>query len=183
MAMNNLFNTEPAMNTLNLPVNAQDHVQGASDAPVTLVEYGDFQCPYCGAMHQVIKEVQRALGTRLRFVFRHFPLTELHQHALHAAQFAEAAASLERFWDAHDILFDNQTDLSDRALEDYARLIDLPERRLVAAFEGAHDERIQRDYVSGVRSAVQGTPTLFINDVRYDGGHDADSLIAAMQRD
>ncbi|MDR5760864.1 thioredoxin domain-containing protein [Caballeronia sp. LZ035] len=170
------------MSTLYLPVSAIDHVQGASDAPVTLVEYGDFQCPYCGAMHQVIKEIQRVMGAKLRFVFRHFPLTELHEHALRAARFAEAGATVERFWKAHDILFDNQADLSDGALDKYARLAGIPGPELAAAFEGAHDARIQRDYTSGVRSDVQGTPTLFINEVRYDGAHDIESLLAAMQR-
>src|SRR5271155_1741729 len=93
---------------LTLPVSAQDHIRGPADAPVTLVEYGDYQCPYCGEANPIVEEVQRELGTNLRFVFRNFPLTEIHPHAEHAAEIAEAAATHNRFWEMHDLLYSHQ---------------------------------------------------------------------------
>ncbi|WP_144113939.1 DsbA family protein [Paraburkholderia sp. BCC1886] len=158
-----------------------DHIQGAVDAPVTLVEYGDFECPYCGAMYGVIKAVQAALGPKLRFAFRHFPLTDMHPHALHAAEFAEAAGQVGKFWDAHDALYENQSALTDADLVRYAEHLGVSRRDLSSAFEGSHDEQIQRDFQSGLRSGVNGTPTLFINGYRYDGNPDAESLLEALR--
>ncbi|ASW02555.1 DsbA family protein [Paraburkholderia aromaticivorans] len=169
------------MSHLSPPVGSLDHTQGAVDAPVTLVEYGDFECPYCGAMYGVVKAVQQAMGAQLRFVFRHFPLTDMHAHALHAAQFSEAAATKGKFWEAHDVLYENQTALSDTELTRYAAQLGLHASDLDTAFEGAYDERIQHDFDSGLRSGVNGTPTLFINGQRYDGDRDAETLLEALR--
>jgi protein-disulfide isomerase len=158
-----------------------DHTEGAADAPVTLVEYGDFECPYCGAMYGVIKAVQREMGDQLRFAFRHFPLADMHAHALHAAEFAEAAATVGRFWQAHDMLFEHQNALADSDLLRYAAHLGLRSGDVAHAFEGTYDEVIQKDFDSGLRSGVNGTPTLFINGHRYDGDRDADSLVAALR--
>jgi len=168
------------MSHLSPPVEAIDRTQGNAYAPVTLVEYGDFQCPYCGSMYGVIKEVQKSMQADLRFIFRQFPLTNLHAHALHAAEFAEAADSEGKFWEAHDTLFENQTALDDSALAQYASQIAIPLQRVRAAFDGDDDERIKRDFNSGLESGVQGTPTLFINGRRYEGEHDAENLLAAL---
>ncbi|WP_109476298.1 DsbA family protein [Paraburkholderia sp. C35] len=168
------------MHLLSPPIETIDRIQGNPYAAVTLVEYGDFQCPYCGTMYGIIKEVQKALQADLRFAFRQFPLTNLHAHALHAAEFAEAADSAGKFWEAHDTLFENQTSLDGSALAKYASQLDIPLQRVHAAFDGDYDERIKRDFSSGLESGVQGTPTLFINGQRYDGEHDTENLLAAL---
>jgi protein-disulfide isomerase len=169
------------MTHLTPPLGSLDHIQGAVDAPLTLVEYGDFECPYCGAMYGVVKAVQAALGSRLRFAFRHFPLTDMHPHALHAAEFAEAAGTVGKFWEAHDTLYENQSALTDANLARYAVQLGVTERDLAGAFAGSHDEHIQKDFQSGLRSGVNGTPTLFINGHRYDGNPDAESLLEALR--
>ena len=168
------------MSKLHIPVDAHDHAQGPADAPVTLVEYGDYECPYCGEAYPMLKAVQAALGYQLRFVFRNFPITELHPHALRAAQFAEAAAEAGQFWAAHDLIYEHQDALSEADLFGYGRQLKLDPVALKSAFEGRLDARIQRDFLGGVRSGVNGTPSLFINGTRYDGPRDADSLIALL---
>ena len=169
------------MNHLSIPVSAQDHSAGPANAPVTLVEYGDYQCPYCGEAYPVLKAVQQAMGNKLRFVFRNFPISEIHPHALHAAQFAEAAAAVGKFWVAHDMLYERQQALDDRDLVAYGNIIGLDAAKLRAAFDGHFDEKIEADFMGGVHSGVNGTPSLFINGLRYDGERDVDSLIAALE--
>ena len=169
------------MSHLTPPVGDDDHSQGPADAPVTLVEYGDYECPYCGEAYPVLKAVQEAMGDRLRFVFRNFPLTQQHPHAGRAAEFAEAAASIGRFWEAHDMLYEHQEALDDASLASYARRLGLDGPHLVAALEGSHDDKIRRDFSSGLRSGVNGTPTLFINNQRYDGPRDVESLVTVLQ--
>lgn len=169
------------MNKLHLPVDAQDHAQGPADAPVTLVEYGDYECPYCGQAYPLLKAVQQALGDRLRLVFRNFPIGELHPHAWRAAQFAEAAAEIGRFWEAHDVLYEHQGALTDEDLFAYGHRLQLDPVALRSAFDGRLDARIQRDFLGGVRSGVSGTPTLFINGLRYDGPRDYDSLVSLLE--
>lgn len=168
------------MSRLSVPVGPKDHVQGPNDAPVTLVEYGDYECPYCGEAYPVIKAVQRAMGDQLRFVFRNFPITEIHPHAAHAAEFAEAAAGIGRFWEAHDMLYEGQADLTDRDLARYGARIALGVPAIQEAFDGRFDDKIQADFMSGVRSGVNGTPTLFINGARYDCDRDVDSIVDAL---
>lgn len=169
------------MTHLTPPVGADDRAEGPADAPVTLVEYGDYECPYCGEAYPVLKAVQRILGHRLRFVFRNFPLTEVHPHAAHAAQFAEAAATTGKFWEAQDLLYENQTALDDDSLVAYGALIGLSPAAVLEAFDGRYDGRIHRDFAGGLRSGVNGTPTLFINGSRHDGERDVESLVAALR--
>jgi protein-disulfide isomerase len=157
-------------NQLTPPVSARDHAAGPDDAPVTLVEYGDYECPHCGRAHPVVKAVQRELEGQLRFVFRNFPLAEAHPHALLAAQAAEAAGAQGRFWEMHDMIFEHQDALEPQDIVGYAELIGLD----IAQFErdleaGTYAKKVRDDFRSGVRSGVNGTPTFFVNGERYDG--------------
>jgi protein-disulfide isomerase len=170
------------MSLLQLPVSEVDHRSGPEDAPVTLVEYGDFECPYCGRAYPIVEKIRRLMGPRLRFVFRHFPLTSIHPHAERAAETAEAAADQGRFWEMHDALFENQQSLEDADLVARARALDLDAARVhreLAA--GLHAERVRHDFLSGVRSGVNGTPTFFINGVRHDASWDLETLLAALE--
>jgi protein-disulfide isomerase len=167
---------------LAVPVDeGRDHSQGSAKAPVTLVEYGDYECPYCGAAYPIVKELQDRMGERLRFVFRNFPITTSHPHAEQAAEAAEAAWSQGRFWEMHDLLFENQKRLRDEDLRAYAERIGLDLERFDKELsEHVHAPRVREDFMSGVRSGVNGTPTFFINDVRHDDGYDVDTLLAAL---
>jgi len=167
---------------LTRPVGPRDHAAGPDDAPVTLVEYGDFQCPHCGRAYPIVKEVQRALGSKLRFVFRNFPLTQIHPEAEHAAEAAEAASAQGAFWQMHDRLFERQFALDDDHLVEYATELGLDADRIRGELEaGTHTPRVRDDFMSGVKSGVNGTPTFFINGVRYDGSWDREPLLAALQ--
>jgi protein-disulfide isomerase len=169
------------MSGLRIPVGADDHAAGPADAPVTLVEYGDYQCPYCGAAHPVLKAVQKHFGARLRFVFRNFPITELHPHALEAAAAAEFAAVHGKFWPVHDGLYEFQTRLGMPLYERLVGAQGLSGDDLRAALAaGENIDRIQADFQGGVRSGVNGTPSFFINGRRHDDGADFDSLVAAI---
>jgi len=168
------------MSKLSIPVGPTDHSEGRLDAPVTLVEYGDYECPYCGEAYPVMKAVQEIMGDKLRFVFRNFPITELHPHALRAAQLAEAAASVGQFWLAHDMLYAHQNALMDVDLMRYGSAVGVSANALHEAFGGRFDQKIEGDFMGGVRSGVNGTPTLFINGMRYDGARDVDSLVEAL---
>jgi protein-disulfide isomerase len=151
------------------PVGERDHVSGPADAPVTLVEYGDFECPYCAMAFPIVKAAQQKLGDRLRFAFRHFPLREAHPHAQHAAMASEAAAAQGRFWAMHDALFSDPGSLDDPALVARARRLGLDVARFEAELaEGLYAPRVREDFRSGVRSGVNGTPTFFVNGLRYD---------------
>ena len=160
----------------------RDHIQGPADAPVTLVEYGDYQCPYCGAAHRSVQEVQARMGNRLRFVFRNFPISTSHPRAEQAAEAAEAAAAQGRFWPMHDLIFENQKRLSDRDLGDYAEQVGLDLERFDAELaEHVHAARVHEDFMSGVRSGVNGTPTFFVNGARHDDSYDVETLLAALE--
>src|SRR5208282_2621778 len=159
-----------ASGKLKPPVGANDHTQGPADAPITVVEYGDYQCPYCGEAYPITKALQKRLGKKLRFVFRNFPLSEAHPHAEHAAEAAEAAAAQGRFWEMHDMLYEHQDALDDDALLSYATDIGLDVDRFRREFsERKYLDRIREDFQSGIRSGVNGTPTFFINGHRHDG--------------
>jgi protein-disulfide isomerase len=169
-------------NELTTPVSANDHAQGPADAPVTLVEYGDYECPYCGLAYPIVKRVQARLGGKLRFVFRNFPLAEAHPHATAAAELAEAAAQQGKFWEMHDALYEHQRALSPPDLERLARKVGLDLDALEAVLRGgsAH-QRVKADFMSGVRSGVNGTPTFFINGRRFDGDwRDEATLLEAL---
>jgi protein-disulfide isomerase len=164
-----------------LPLAGRDHTQGRIDAPTALVEYGDFQCPYCAEAHSVVKAIQERLGERLCFAYRHFPLANMHPYAEHAAEAAEAAGAQGRFWEMHDVLFENQNALDDESLQEYAESIGLDVKRFMEEMaNGAHADRVKEDFRGGVRNGVNGTPTFFINGERYDGELDAASLFAAL---
>jgi protein-disulfide isomerase len=164
------------------PVGANDHVQGSAKAPVTLIEYGDYECPYCGEAYSVVKALQERLGDQMRFVFRNFPLAQAHPHAEHAAEAAEAAAAQGKFWEMHDMLYENQDALEDEDLVRYARALHLDVPRFVKEMEaGTYTERVREDFRSGVRSGVNGTPSFFINGARHDGAYDLASLLAAIE--
>ena len=159
----------------------RDHIQGPPDAPVTLLEYGDYECPYCGAAYPIIKEVQARMGDRLRFVFRNFPITTSHPHAEQAAEAAEAAGAQGRFWEMHDLLYENQKRLDDDDLRAYGERIGLDLERFDKELaEHVHAPRVREDFMSGVRSGVNGTPTFFINGARYDDAYDVETLLTAL---
>ena len=169
---------------LTMPVSEdRDHIQGPADAPVTLVQYGDYECPYCGAAYPIIKEVQARMGERLRFVFRNFPITTSHPHAEQAAEAAEAAASQDQFWPMHDLLYENQRRLRDQDLRAYAEQlgldVELFDKELA---EHVHAERVHEDFLSGVRSGVNGTPTFYINGARHDDSYEMQTLLTALER-
>jgi protein-disulfide isomerase len=166
---------------LQLPVGARDHVQGRADAPLTLVEYGDFESPACAEAYPIVRDLQRRLDDRLRFVFRHFPLTEAHPHAQRGAEAAEEAGAQGHFWEMHDLLFEESGPPDDAQLRRCARLVGLD----MAAFERAlathrHAERVGEDVLSGLRSGASGTPTFFINGARYEGPVEVDALLEAI---
>jgi len=169
------------MSTLKVPVNSADHVQGPESAAITLVEYGDYECPHCGRAHPIVKRVQEHFSERLRFVFRNFPLNEMHPHAEGAAETAEFAAQHDKFWEMHDLLFENQEQLGNEFFSEVTRELKLP----VAAFhqalrDGTFRDRVRGDFTGGVRSGVNGTPTFFINGKRHDGPFDFESLVSAL---
>jgi protein-disulfide isomerase len=170
------------MSELKLPVSDRDHIQGPETARVTLVEYGDYECPYCGQAYPIVKAIQEELGNDLRFVFRNFPLSQMHPHAEHAAETAEAAAAQGKFWEMHDYLYEHQRALDDNHLADYAARIGLDTDRFIREMEAqAYTERVKEDFMSGVRSGVNGTPTFFINGARHDGSFDFRTLLHAIQ--
>jgi protein-disulfide isomerase len=166
---------------LALPVGRRDHVRGPATAPVTLLEYGDYECPFCGAAHPVVDQVVQIMGDQLRFAYRHFPLTQAHPHAQQAAEAAEAAATQGRFWEMHDLLFEHQDRLAARDLLAYASTLALDVARFAIELNThMHAPRVREDFLSGVRSGVNGTPTFFINDLRHNGGYDLESLLTAL---
>ncbi len=170
------------MSVLTLPVSRDDHSAGPEDAPVTLVEFGDYECPHCGAAHPVVQEIQRILGPSLRFIFRNFPLRQVHPHAERAAQAAEAAGAQDEFWGMHDLLFENQDALEDAELLRYAAALNLDVERFATELAaGLYADRVRRDFRSGVKSGVNGTPTFFINEVRHDAPWDLPTLLAAVK--
>jgi protein-disulfide isomerase len=159
----------------------RDHILGRADAPVTLVEFGDFECPFCARSYPAVQAIRRQLGDQLRFVFRHFPRPE-HPHARHAAEASEAASAQGQFWQMHDMLFESQRALEDKDLVGYAAAIGLD----VGRFE--HDltthvylERVHADVKSAARSGAHGTPTFFINGVKHEGADTFDDLMDAIR--
>jgi protein-disulfide isomerase len=164
------------------PVSKSDHVLGNPDAPIELVEYGDYQCPHCGLAHPMVKNIRKAFSKKIKFVFRHFPLSNIHEYALPAALAAEAAAKQHKFWEMHDIIFENQPQLSEYSLLDFALELGLniPLFRMDIQ-DPKFAEKVERDFESGVRSGVNGTPSFFINGFKYNGPYDFPSLSAAIE--
>ena len=169
--------------TLTPTVSERDHAQGPAEAPMTLVEYVDYQCPYCGEAYPVVKRLQKELGKRLRFVFRNFPLTQAHPYAMVAAEAAEAAALQGKFWEMHDVIYENQADLEPDILPVWAEDVGLDLDKFGGAIkQGIVTKRIKEDRASGIRSGVNGTPSFFIHGARYDGPPDFDSLRVALEQ-
>jgi len=167
---------------LNIPVTQNDHIRGPAHAPITLVEYGDYECPHCAAAHPIVDQVQLSFGGRMRFVFRHFPLTEIHPHAEIAAESAEIAGAAGLFWDMHDALFENQSSLSVPTIFLIGAQLGLPEVIMRNALEtGQYRNKVRSDFMGGIRSGVNGTPAFFINGVRHDGTYDYASLVSGIQ--
>jgi protein-disulfide isomerase len=167
---------------LTLPVGPRDHSRGSASAPVTLVEYGDFECPQCGAARPIVARVAHTFGDRLRFVFRHFPLTSSHPNAQHAAEEAEWAAALNVFWPMYDALYAAQNRLSDGRMMELAAGLGLSGAALQRAWiEHTFIARVKEDFASGLASGVTGTPSFFINGVRHEGGWDEMALSQAIE--
>jgi protein-disulfide isomerase len=169
------------MARLRTPVGANDHMQGDPDAAITLVEYGDYECPHCGRAYPIVQRVQKHFGKRLLFVFRNFPLTQSHPHAESAAETAEFAAGEGKFWEMHDLLFENQDHLGFELFEELAEQLGLDPVALAKSLENREfAARVRSDFTSGVRSGVNGTPTFFINGMRHDGPFDYPALVGAI---
>jgi protein-disulfide isomerase len=171
------------MSQLKIPVVPEDHSQGDAAAPCTLVEYGDYQCPYCGQAYSVVKRLQKHFGKRLRFVFRNFPLNQAHQYAEVAAETAEFAAAHGKFWEMHDLLYENQDRLDIDLLAELAEKLQLSVKDLQAALQaGTYRSRVRADFSGGVRSGVNGTPSFFINGQRHDEAPGYQELVDAIGR-
>ena len=172
---------------LTFPVNiGYDHVRGSINAPLTLVEYGDYECPYTGAAYPIVKEILREFGddnNKICFVFRNFPLTDIHPHAQHSAEAAEAAASQNKFWEMHDSLFEHQRELDDNHLKIYASAIRLDIPRFENEMSNhVHIDHVRQDVMSGINSGVEGTPTFYINGRRYDDSWDKETLLTYIKQ-
>jgi len=165
------------------PVNDNDHIRGPKNAPIELVEYGDYQCPHCGAAHPVVISIEEAFSKNLRFIFRHFPLSEVHPFAQPAAMAAEAAGMQGNFWEMHDMIFENQSHLSERALIIFAETLKLNMHKFAIDFRsGQIVDKVESDFESGIRSGVNGTPSFFINGIKYNGIYDFRSMAEAIER-
>lgn len=159
-----------------------DHVRGPAAAAVTLVEYGDFQCPFCGRAHPVVQALREELDDRLCFCFWHFPLTMVHPLAQQAAEATESAGVQGRFWEMHDLLFERQEGLGSVFLVQYAMDLGLDgERFQRELMSHAHAPRVREHFMSGVRNGVNGTPTFFLNGLRYDGPHKLGAMRQAIE--
>jgi protein-disulfide isomerase len=171
------------MNTLTVPINERDHLRGSPDAPVVLVEYGDFECPYCGAAYRVVKKLEADLPDTLAVVFRQFPLVNVHPHAELAAEAAEAAGAQGRFWKMHDVLFEHQDALAPADLMKYAAALHLDLKRFASDLSShVFLPKVADDLKGGLQSGVKGTPAFFINGVLHQGGHDEVSLLASIMQ-
>ena len=170
------------MATLKVPVTPEDHIQGDPDAELTLVEYGDYECPHCGRAYGIVKQVQKHFGRRLRFVFRNFPLSQIHPNAQTAAETAEFAGAHGRFWEMHDLIFENQDRLGQPLLFALTEQLGLdPQDLRDALTAGEFEPRVRRDFLSGVRSGVNGTPTFFVGAQRHDGPWEFEDLVTALE--
>ena len=170
------------MSTLKAPVTPHDHILGPAHAPVTLVEYGDYECTHCGAAHPIVKLILEHFGKNIRFVFRHFPLSQMHPSAEAAAESAEFAGAHRRFWDMHDGIFENQDRLGLPLLFALAGALGLSEASLREALvNGTYAEKVKGDFLGGVRSGVNGTPSFFINGRRHDRSYAFADLAAAVE--
>lgn len=170
------------MSKLSIPVSDKDHRSGDLNAPCTLVEYGDYQCPSCGMAFPIVQQLQKHFGKRLLFVFRNFPLSQIHPWAEPAAEAAEFAAQHDKFWEMHDQLYENQENLGEELFSELADSLKLSSSDLQASIDGhKFSAHIRADFTGGVRSGVNGTPTFFINGQRHDDSYDFDTLRDAIE--
>ena len=171
------------MSKLKNAITEDDHVQGDTNAPVTLVEYGDYQCPHCRVAYPLVKRLEHHFGEKLRFVFRNFPLTQIHPFAEPAAEVAEFANAQGKFWEMHDKLYENQGRLGEALYVDLAEKLKLSTTALHQALQQkTFEARVRADFKGGVRSGVNGTPTFFINGHRHDGSFDFETLVSAIRQ-
>lgn len=162
-------------------VGIRDNSQGNANAIVTLVEYGDYQCPYCGRAYPIVKQVQEIFGDKLKFVFRNFPLKNIHVFAVPAAIAAEAAARQNKFWEMHDIIFENQGDLHGNSFRMFAKNLGMDVEQFERdSIDEDIVEKVEKDFESGILSGVNRTPTFFINGIRHNGGYEVEELNAAI---
>lgn len=167
---------------LSHPITDADHAYGLVGAPVTIVEYGEYECPFCKAAQPLVDELVRALGDNLRFVFRHFPVMRIHVHAEHAAEAAEAAGAQGKFWEMHKLLFANQNALDDESLLRYARRLGLDGNRFESDLaEHTYRSKVRADILSALQSGARGTRTFFIDGVRYDSPPDLREMLALIR--
>jgi len=157
--------------SLKIAVSQSDHVQGNLNAGLTIVEYGDYQCPYCGAAYPVLKKLMKEYGQQLKFVFRNFPLSEMHEYALAAAIAAEAAGLQNKFWQMHDAIYENQEQLNEQYLFTLAEKVGLDIQQFKADIRRAElTDRIEADFQGGIMSGVNGTPSFYVNAKKFEGG-------------
>lgn len=170
------------MSMLKVPVNTRDHRRGGPNAAVTLVEYGDYQCPFCAIANPIVRSLENLYGHTLCVVFRHFPLVEVHPFAAPAAEAAEYAGDNGMFWEMHDAIYLNQHRLSMQLLFSIAGTLGLSQMGLRDSIaRSLHSDKIQADFMGGVRSGVNGTPSFFVNGLRHQGGLTAPELAASIQ--
>jgi protein-disulfide isomerase len=178
----NMAQDDAALSNLLLPIQPEDHVHGVPEARYTLVEYGDYECPGCGQLFLIIRDLYSRLQDDIRLVFRHYPRSGSHPYAQQAAEAAEAAGAQGRFWEMHDLLFEHQTALATKDLYRYAEQLSLDAKRFRAELrDRTYEDRVREDFRRGVANGVYGTPALFINGVRHDGAWDLDSLLAKLK--
>lgn len=171
------------MPILKVPVTYNDHIRGNKSAPVTLLQYGDYECPYCALAHPVTRSLLDYFNGQLRFVFRHFPLREIHPHAEMAAETAELAAIYGLFWEMHDSIYDNQAILSEVSLAGLVEDLDIPLSDWEEAIEDeTYQDKVRQHYLSGVRNGVDSTPSFYINSARYNGPYEFDALSGLIGR-
>ena len=172
------------MQTLNIMITENDHVQGNDTAALTLIEYGDYECPYCGRAYPMVKSMQQIFGETLRFVFRNFPWSKIHPHAFLAAVATEAAGLQNKFWEMHDIIFENQRNLTENTLKEFAKQIGLATDMFQADIKRPElSRKVHSDFESGIRLAVNRTPTFFLNGKRYEGHLHEDQLQSFLQEE
>lgn len=171
------------MAELIVPVSKYDHLLGDTEVPVVIVQYGDYECPYCGQAYSIVKSLERKFGNDLCIVFRNFPLAQVHPLATGAAQAAEAAGAQGKFWQMHDLLYEHQEALEFEDLVSYAQELELDVERFKQDVENnVYSEKVAQDIRGGIRSGVNGTPTFFLNGIRYDDSWDLDNFSAAIQK-
>ncbi len=177
-----VFQSQAITAKLTTPIDASDHVIGNQNSNITMLEYGDFECPHCGEVYGIVKDILKVYGNQILFSYRHFPLTEIHPHAEQASEASESAGSAGKFWEMHNALFEHQDALDEASLVRYAQALGLDADKFVNDLASRiYKTKVDRDFISGVRSGVNGTPTFYVNGVRHDGSYYYKNLIRALR--